>query len=42
VEEGSNRDEMIVKWCESVWTAYVEDHAMVVDLVKRELWPRKQ
>jgi Family of unknown function (DUF5946) len=42
VEEGSNRDEMIVKWCESVWAAYKENHIQVTHMVKRELWPRKQ
>lgn len=39
--EGSNRDEMIIKWCESVWEAYEENHIQVINLVKRELWTRK-
>ena len=39
--EGSNRDEIIIKWCKSVWTAYKEHHIIIRNLVKRELWPRK-
>ena len=39
--EGSKRDEVINKWCASVWDAYKENHYRVVSLVKRELWPRK-
>ena len=41
-KEGPIRDELIVRWCESVWKAYAEDHTKVINLVKRELWPRKQ
>jgi hypothetical protein len=39
--EGSIRDDLIIKWCESVWAAYEDDHAGVINLVKRELWSRK-
>ena len=41
VDEGLNRDEIIIEWCESVWNAYEKNHARVINLVKRELWPRK-
>lgn len=41
VGESLNRDKMIIRWCESVWTAYSEDHARVIGIVKKELWPRK-
>ncbi len=40
-KEGSIRDELIIRWCDSVWKAYAEDHTRVINLVKRELWPRK-
>lgn len=39
--EGSMRDETIFKWCVSVWESYSEIHKDVVNLAKRELWPRK-
>jgi len=39
--EGSKRDETINKWCASVWESYIDSHGKVVNLVKRELWPRK-
>lgn len=34
-------DEFIIKWCSSVWDAYKEQHLKVKNLVKRELWTRK-
>ena len=39
--EGPMRDEMILKWCASVWEAYAEDHETVANLVKKELWKEK-
>jgi Family of unknown function (DUF5946) len=39
--EGPIRDELIIRWCDDVWKAYAEDHTRVINLVKRELWPRK-
>lgn len=41
-KEGPIRDELIIRWCESVWNTYADDHTKVINLVKRELWPRKQ
>ncbi|MGB7968489.1 MAG: DUF5946 family protein [Methanobacterium sp.] len=41
MDEGPNRDIIIIKWCETVWASYVKNHTRVRDLVKRELWPRK-
>jgi Family of unknown function (DUF5946) len=35
------RDKLIIKWCESVWAAYEDYHTGVINLVKRELWSRK-
>jgi Family of unknown function (DUF5946) len=34
---GPTRDEMIQRWCASVWDAYVDSHAAVVQLVVSEL-----
>ncbi len=33
---GKQRDEMIKKWCESVWQAYRGDHQKVADLFEAE------
>lgn len=38
VPEGPMRDEMIIKWCASVWEAYSESHDEVANLVQNELW----
>jgi hypothetical protein len=38
---GSKRDEAILKWCASVWQAYIESHQKVTELVKTELWKTK-
>jgi uncharacterized protein DUF5946 len=35
--EGDKRDEMIRRWCASVWQAYGDSHAKVIDLVSRYL-----
>lgn len=35
--EGKERDEMIRKWCASVWEAYKEIQQQIRDLVKKEL-----
>jgi Family of unknown function (DUF5946) len=35
---GAERDEMIRKWCASVWEAYGASHKEVADLVQKELW----
>jgi hypothetical protein len=37
VPEGPHRDEMIVKWCASVWKAFESSHQKVIDLVHKEL-----
>ncbi len=37
VAEGSQRDEMINKWCVSVWNAYKDIHQQVKDLVNKYL-----
>ena len=34
---GPERDDMIVKWCASVWDAYRDSRKKVVDLLKSEL-----
>ncbi len=39
--EGSKRDETINRWCESVWESYSECHNEIINLVKVELWHRK-
>ena len=39
--KGFKRDETINKWCASVWESYSESHNKVFNLVKRELWSRK-
>lgn len=40
--EGPKRDEMIHKWCVSVWDAYSEIHEKVADLVQTELYDRQK
>lgn len=37
VPPGQERDEMIYKWCMSVWNAYKDSHKQVTDLVHSEL-----
>ena len=39
---GPERDEMIQKWCTSVWEAYSESHKKVVDLIQTELYDRQK
>jgi hypothetical protein len=34
---GPRRDEMIQKWCASVWEAYRASHDQVISLVRAEL-----
>jgi hypothetical protein len=34
---GQQRDEMIKKWCNSVWKAYNDSHKIILNLVKAEL-----
>ncbi len=34
---GKERDEMIQKWCNSVWNAYHDNQQQVRDLVRKEL-----
>ncbi|MGZ7109414.1 MAG: hypothetical protein ACXVHW_10625, partial [Methanobacterium sp.] len=38
--EGPKRDEMIYKWCTSVWNAYSKSHEKIADLVQTELYER--
>jgi len=40
--KGSKRDEMIHKWCVSVWEAYSKSHKKVTDLVQTELYERQK
>ena len=40
--EGPKRDEMIEKWCVSVWNAYIESHEKVAALVQTELYDRQK
>ncbi len=40
VPEGLKRDEMIIKWCASVWGAYNESHQKVAHLIQNELWKK--
>lgn len=40
--KGSKRDEMIHKWCVSVWEAYSETHEKVAHLVETELYDRQK
>lgn len=35
VSPGAERDEMIGKWCETVWEAFKENRNTIVDLVKQ-------
>lgn len=37
VPPGDERDDMIRKWCASVWEAYRDSHQMVAELVQVEL-----
>ena len=39
---GPERDEMIQKWCVSVWNAYSGSHKKVADLVQTELYDRQK
>lgn len=39
---GPERDEMIHKWCISVWDAYSDSHKKVADLVQAELYDRQK
>ena len=39
---GPERDEMIHKWCISVWDAYSDSHKKVADLVQNELYDRQK
>lgn len=39
---GPERDEMIQKWCISVWNAYSDSHKKVADLVQTELYDRQK
>ena len=39
---GPERDEMIHKWCTSVWEAYSESHKKVAELVQTELYDRQK
>lgn len=41
ISPGERRDEMIKKWCESVWQAYKLVYKQVEELVEAELWPDK-
>jgi len=34
---GKERDEMIKKWCNSVWISYSENHRTIAEFVNREL-----
>lgn len=36
-KEGSDRDDMIGKWCESVWMAYADSHDKIRKYISREL-----
>jgi len=40
--KGPKRDEMIEKWCISVWEAYSESHEKVADLVQTELYDKQK
>ena len=40
--EGPERDEMIHKWCVSVWDAYNDSHKKVADLVQNELYDKQK
>jgi hypothetical protein len=40
--KGLKRDEMIYKWCVSVWEAYNESHKKVAELVQTELYNRQK
>ena len=39
---GPKRDEMIHKWCISVWDAYSDSHKKVAELVQTELYNRQK
>ena len=39
---GLELDEMIHKWCVSVWDAYMDSHKKVADLVQTELYDRQK
>ena len=39
---GPERDEIIQKWCVSVWDAYSNSHKKVADLVQAELYDRQK
>lgn len=39
---GAERDELIKKWCASVWEAYKENHEKVAALVQSELLGKKK
>ena len=41
-QKGPKRDEMIEKWCISVWEAYSESHEKVADLVQTELYDKQK
>lgn len=39
--EGKERDQMIYKWCISVWKAYKKSHEEIAELVQTELYDRQ-
>ena len=39
---GHERDEMIQRWCISVWDAYHDSHKKVADLMQTELYDRQK
>lgn len=42
IPPGSDRDEMIHKWCASVWEVYNKSHKKVADLTQTELYKREK
>jgi hypothetical protein len=36
--EGKNRDELIRQWCESLWSAYAENHVTIRTYIAEELY----
>lgn len=40
--EGPERDEIIEKWCVSIWGAYNESHEEIANLVQKELYDRQR
>lgn len=42
IPESPRRDEMIHKWCKSVWNAYSNSHDQIRDLIQTELYDRQK